>query len=193
MEGKLMFVMKINMDIKLRSKNKRALSTVIATLLIILLTVAAVVIVWKFVQNMVNPEKLAGTQSCFEATSGEKITINDYYTCYNKTSNTVQFSIDMKEVQVDSVLVSILVGGNSKSFTITNNDTNIANLGPYKGNLGEAVKLPGPNEGRTYVAGGFEAGAGKVDWIKIAPIINGKQCDPSDQTNQIEYCSLYEG
>lgn len=187
-----MFVMKINMDIKLRSKNKRALSTVIATLLIILLTVAAVVIVWKFVQNMVNPEKLAGTQSCFELTSGEKITINDYYTCYDKTSNTVQFSIDMKDAQVDAVVVSILVGGNSKSFTLTNNDTNISNLKPYKGNAGyNATRLPGKNEGRTYVAEGFESGVGKVDWIKIAPVIAGKQCDPSDETSQIDYCALY--
>jgi FlaG/FlaF family flagellin (archaellin) len=176
-----------------KDKNKKALSTVVATVLIILLTVVATAIVWTFVKGIVNPEKLEGTQSCFEATSGEKITINDYYTCYNKANNTVQvqFSIDMKDVKVDAVLVSILVGGNSKSFTLTNNDTNIPDLGPYKGNLGDPVKLPGPNEGRTYVAGGFESGAGKVDWIKIAPVINGKQCDSSDETYQIDYCSLY--
>jgi hypothetical protein len=173
-------------------KNKKGLSTVVATVLIILLTVVATAIVWTFVKNIVNPEKLQGTQSCFELTSGEKITLNDFYTCYNKTSNEVQFSIDIKDAQVDALVVSILVGGNSKSFTLTNNYTIIPNLKPYKGSQGEAVKLPGLNEGKTYVAEGFESGVGKVDWIKIAPVVAGKQCDASDETSQIDYCSLYE-
>jgi hypothetical protein len=173
-------------------KNKKALSTVIATVLIILLVLVSVAIVWKFIQNIVNPEKLDKAQSCFDATSSGKVTINDYYTCYNQTSNEVQFSIDIKDVTIDSLVVSILVGGNSKSFTLTNNDTIVPNLRPYKGSSGTTVKLPGKNEGKTYVAEGFEAGAGKVDWIKIAPVIAGQQCDASDETYQVDYCSLYE-
>lgn len=174
------------------TKNKKALSTVVATVLIILLTVVATAIVWTFVKGIVNPEKLEGTQSCFEVTSGEKVTINDFYTCYNQASNEVQFSINMKDIDVDAVVVSILIGGNSKSFTLTPNDTVIPNLRPYKGSSGSVVKLPGKNEGRTYVAEGFEADVGKVDWIKIAPIVNGKQCDASDQTYQVDYCGLFE-
>lgn len=188
-----MFVTKINMDINLwsKTKNKKALSTVIATVLLILLVTVAISVVWVFVNNIVK-ERTEGTQSCFDVESSEKVTINDYYTCSNLTYNEVQFSINIKDAEIDSLIISILVGGNSKSFTLTNTDTVVPNLRPYKGLYTEAVKLPGKNEGKTYVAGGFEQGAEKVDWIKIAPVIEKKQCGASDETYQVEYCSTFE-
>jgi FlaG/FlaF family flagellin (archaellin) len=188
------------MVIKLWSeiKNKKALSTVVATVLMILLVMVAASIVWAFVNNIVK-SKTEGVQSCFDATSSGKVTIEDSYTCYqpinNKTSNEVQFSINIGDVSIDSLIVSILVGGNSKSFTLTNNATDIPYLRPYTGDYGDTVKLPGKNEGKTYVAdfsAEFGQGAVKVDSIRIAPVVEGKQCDQSDETNQIDFCSLYE-
>lgn len=174
-------------------KNKKALSTVIATVLMILLVMVATAIVWEFVVNIAK-NQTEGVQSCFAATSSGKVAINDYYTCYNITSGEVQFSIDVKDVDIDSLVISILVGGNSKSFTLTNNYTVIPNLKPYKGNPGDAVKLPGKNEGDTYVAdfsSEFAQGVTKVDYIRIAPIVGEKQCEQSDETNQIDSCSLF--
>jgi hypothetical protein len=173
--------------------NKKALSTVIATVLLILLVVVATAIVWAFVKNIVT-DKTQGTQSCFEATSSQKVVINDYYTCYvNATNGEVQFSIDIGDVAIDSLVVSISVGGNSKSFTLTNDDTIIDNLKPYMGEYGTAVKLPAKNAGTTYVASGFNTQLSKVDSIKIAPVIDGKQCDLSDQTYQVDDCALLAG
>ena len=40
-----------------KSKNKKALSTVVATVIIILLTMAAITIVWVFTKNIVNKNK----------------------------------------------------------------------------------------------------------------------------------------
>ncbi|MCX6750604.1 MAG: hypothetical protein NTZ83_04050 [Candidatus Pacearchaeota archaeon] len=188
--------MKINMDTEsvLQTKNKRALSTVIATVLIILLVVVSTTIVWVFVRNIV-VSRTHGVDTCFNVEASDKVTINDYYTCYNQTSNEVQFSVSITDAQIDSLIVTILIGGNSRSFTLTNNDTVIQDLAPYKGNYGTPVKLPGTNEGRTYVANfttEFEQGVGKVDWIKIAPVIEEKQCGASDETYQVEDCGMFE-
>jgi uncharacterized protein (UPF0333 family) len=170
-------------------KNKKGLSTVIATVLLILLVVVATSIVWMFVNNIVKDSTDKRTQSCFNAISSSKVTINDYYTCYNSSSGKVQFSINIGDVDVEGVVVSILMGGNSRSFTITNQVQVINYLLPY-GNSGlTTVNLPIKNGGKTYIATGFQVNS-KVDSIKIAPIIEGKQCDMSDSTYQVDDCSL---
>jgi len=71
-------------------------------------------------------------------------------TCYNQTSNEVQFSIDIKSYNRFSGCINIS-WRNSKSFTLTNSDTIVPNLRPYKGASGSTVKLPGKNEGKTCV------------------------------------------
>lgn len=169
-------------------KNKKALSSVIATVLIILLVVASVTIVWAFVKNFID-NRTKSTQSCFDVESSEKVTINNYYTCYNKTLGEVQFSIDIEDVEIDSLVISILSEGNSKSFTLTNENTSNPNLKPYKGIYNTNVTLPEKNSGKTYVAGGFDIGS-KVDWIKIAPVIDDEQCGSSDETYQVDSCVL---
>ncbi|HOC97273.1 MAG TPA: hypothetical protein PKJ54_03255, partial [Candidatus Pacearchaeota archaeon] len=58
-----------------KSKNKKALSTVVATVIIILLTMAAITIVWVFVKNIVNENK-GKVESCFEVESSEKVNLN---------------------------------------------------------------------------------------------------------------------
>lgn len=169
-------------------KNKKGLSSVIATVLIILLVVSSVAIVWAFIKNFVD-NQTKGTQSCFDIESSEMVTINNYYTCYNSTAGEVQFSIDIKDAEIDSLVISILVGGSSKSFTLNNTAVGFSNLKPYKGNYGDDVKLPGKNEGLTYVASGFDIGS-KADWIKIIPTIDDEQCGASDETLKVDSCVI---
>jgi len=170
-------------------KNKKGLSTIIATVLVILLVTAATAIVWAFVNNIIS-DQTDGVQSCFEVESGEKVILNNYYTCFDSAQGEVRFSITLADADIDSLLVSIAAGGTSKSFTLTNIETVVTNLKPYQGETGEAVKLPGPNEGKTYVAEGFTPGL-SIDSIKIAPIIGEKQCGVSDSTYSIDDCSLF--
>ena len=169
-------------------KKNKGLSTVIATVLIILLVTISIGIVWKFISNIVNPDELEKAHSCFDVESSNTVTINSYYTCYNETF--VQFSISIEDVDIDGLVVTILTGGNSKSFTLTNDLAVIANLKYYEGAYGNNVSLPGKNEGKTYVAQGF-GDISKVDSIKIAPIVDGKQCGQSDATYQIDACYLF--
>jgi hypothetical protein len=62
-------------------------------------------------------------------------------------------------------------------------------LKPYRGNYGDGLKLPGKNEGLTYVASGFGTGS-NIDSIKIAPMIDDEQCSSSDETFKIDNCVL---
>jgi hypothetical protein len=178
-------------DFWFKMKNKKALSTVIATVLLILLVTVATAVVWTFVKNIVNKDKLDKEKSCFDVESSEKVTLNGYYTCYNQTSGEVQFSISIADADIDSLVVSILVGGNSRSFTLTNNITHNSDLKPYKGAYNGSIILPVKNAGKTYVGKGFE-NQSKVDWIKIAPVIDDKQCGESDSTYEVVYCSNLE-
>lgn len=88
-------------------KNKKAISGVIAAVIMIAVVMAAVIIVWGAVIPMVR-EQLKGTESCFGIF--EKVTINSMYTCYNSSSNSFQFSINIGDIDVEKVIVSISGG-----------------------------------------------------------------------------------
>lgn len=179
--------------------NKKALSTVVATVIIILLTVAAIAIVWTFVRNMVNENKNK-VESCFEVESSEKVILNPLYTCYiNQTVDggdaafeEVQFSINIADVTLESLVVAIEFGGESRSIKLNNTPTSYANIKPYGTgtNWGEAVVLPGENSGKTYVVNFEGTSATKVDLIRIAPVINGEQCGVTDKISDVVNCNL---
>ncbi|MGY4884758.1 MAG: archaellin/type IV pilin N-terminal domain-containing protein [Nanobdellota archaeon] len=180
------------MDTESVFRNKRALSTVIATVLIILLVVVSVTIVWTFVKNMVDDNLNEEAQTCLDLETTDKVALNGYYTCYNTTATPgeVQFSISLKDVQIDSLIISIAMDGNSQSFTLTNNATSYENLRPYTGNFNDPVQLPGKNAGKTYSASGFTGT--KVDSIIISPVVGGKQCGATSQMYQVVDCRSLE-
>ncbi len=164
-------------------KNKKGLSGVITAVLMIALAMAAVIIVWNVVNNLVS-EKLEETSSCFDVFG--KITINNRYTCYDDTNKGFQFSLNMGDLDVDEVLVSISGAGTTNSYSLSNTATAIAGLSPGLIGSGEGnVKLPSKNGGLTYNANMSV----KPDSVQIAPKISGKQCEVSDTLNQIDSCS----
>lgn len=167
--------------------NKRGLSGVVAVVILIALTVAVISIVWVVINNLVTSE-LEGAESCYGVF--EKVTINHQYTCYNSSSNMFQFSINIADIKLDAVLVSISGEGITKSFKITNDASTIENVATYTG--GSLIKLPETNGGLTYVydltAGGF---SGSPDKMQIAPIVNTKQCGASDSLSEIENCFIF--
>ena len=170
-------------------RNKSGLSAVVATLLLILLVITATVIVWNSISNLIR-DKTEGAQTCFEVGLSEKIRINEDYTCYNTTdalNKKVHFSIGLGEIEIESLLVSISSGGNSKSFTLTNIESSIPGLVNYPDGSTN-IKLPPKNGGRTYVAEGFSSN--ELDWIKIAPTIDGTFCDVADTVTQIDDCGI---
>jgi hypothetical protein len=193
-----MFAMKNNMATQFlfKNKKKKALSTVVATVLIILLTVVSVGIVWGFVRGILNP---VVTNKCYAVqTNPELVTLGDAYTCYNDTSEELQLMINIGDIEIDGLLVSVLANGASRSFILTNNDTLISNpsVRYYQSDNGgtpsvpELVKLPVKNAGLTYQIGGF-TGVKKIDTIRIAPTVEGRDCEATDITNEIDNCKLF--
>jgi flagellin-like protein len=64
-------------------KNKKGISAIVATVLIILITVAAVTIIWAAIIPMIQ-ENLAGSQECLAASSA--MTVKSEYSCVRQNS-----------------------------------------------------------------------------------------------------------
>ena len=146
--------------------------------------IATVVIVWTVVSNLVE-SGLEDAESCMG--SYGKVSINSLYTCYNSTSGNLQFSIKIKDIELDSILVSISSAGSTKSYTITNEAKTFAHLANYGSGVfnNDSVKMPDKNSGLTYLENTFTE---TPDLIEIAPIINRKQCEMSDSLSGIDDC-----
>lgn len=164
--------------------SKKGISSIIATLLLVALTVVLVAIVWVVVNGIVNP-KIAQSSACFG--NYNLVTLNSQYTCYNSSTNSVKFSLNVGNVNVTGIVVSILNNVQSESFTLTNQSQVIANLNLYDGTT--SVAAPGPNSGITYIYNWPDSNA--PNSIEIAPIINGQQCSSSDSISQISNCNLF--
>jgi hypothetical protein len=164
--------------------DKRGLSAVISVLILVALVVGMVSFVWVIVNNLVS-EEIEGVESCFGVF--DSVLINDRYTCYDSATNDVQFSIEMKDIEIEKLLISIVDSStkSSLSFEITNELKVVADLSAYPS--GNQVVLPGKNSGRTYVATGF---SGEPSSIEIVPIINGEVCDVSDTLYDIPNCAI---
>lgn len=167
--------------------NKRGLSQVISTVILILLAVIAAGVIWYAVKTLVD-ESLEETEACFNIF--EKVTLNNKYTCYNKSSNESNFYISVADIEIDEVLVSISNQESSDSFKITNQGDTFSYLREYSGNYNEIVTLPSENAGKTYVVNTTILGVEDPTSIEIAPIIDNNQCEVSDSIFGIDDCVL---
>lgn len=160
-------------------KYKKGLSAVVATLLLVLLSVVAVGIVWGVINNMVK-EGLESSEACYDIFG--KISINKAYTCWDTSSSEFQFSINREEIDVDKIIVSIAAESATNSYEIPGSDSNMKK---YGGTYGETLALPENNAGLTYVIKGLSE---VPDSITIIPVINEEQCDAVDVLYDIENC-----
>ena len=164
--------------------SKKGLSAIITTLLLVMLTLVAVGIFWGVIMPMIK-EKTESSKACFG--NYGKVTINSLYTCYDSTLNQVHFSLNIGDIDVDEVLVSVSSAGATKAYTLTNTEQQITGLANYSstGFGTDLIVLPGKNAGKTYISNEF---AEKPDLIQIAPVINEQQCEVSDTLSGIEFC-----
>src|SRR3990170_8991358 len=157
--------------INIMTKNKKGVSAVIGTVILIALTIGVVAIVWAVVSNLVE-ENISSSESCFGVFG--KVTLNPRYTCYNNTAGAgadeLWFSISVGDIEkVDDILVAISGGGTTTSFKIL--EDNPAELSYYPGRT-RPVGIPGEGQGLTYI---YELPASFTqapDRIEIAFIID---------------------
>jgi hypothetical protein len=177
------------MEKKLNYKNKKGLSTIVVTLILIVLSLVAVGIVWGFVNNMLR-KQVSSSEACYG--NYNKVTLNEQYTCYETvagatTTYNLHFSVSMGDVSIDKLIVSVSSGNAVRSYEIDNTLKTVSGLRAIPYIAAPNIKLPDKNAGLTYNATGF---SGKIDTIKISPVISGNQCDVSDTISQFEDCRL---
>lgn len=175
-----------NFSLLLLPKRNKGLSEVVATVIIIMLVIIATAAIWSVTSNFIN-EKTTDSKSCFDVDFSERVVFNGEYTCYNSSSDEVQFSVNIGDVNISKIAVTILAGGSSKSFELTPIESNISGLYNYP-SKSASIKMPSPNSGQTYIATGISQ---TPDWIKIAPYVGDKSCNPTDTIYELEDCSLF--
>jgi hypothetical protein len=172
---------------KLLHYNKKGLSTIITTLLLITLSIAAVALVWSFASNMVK-HQIKNSEAC--QGNYNKVTLNGEYTCYENpgTGNYyLRFSLSIGDVTPEKVIVAVSSSGTVRSYEITNITGTVSGLTMYpSGSLN--IVLPPKNGGYTYRTG---TSSEKFDSIKIAPVFGGTQCEMSDSIVEIADCALW--
>ena len=163
-------------------KNRKGLSTVLATVIIVGLTVAMGAIIWAVVSNLVG-SNLEESKACFGVL--DQVKLNNDFTCYNPTTDKLQFSLTVGDININGILVSVAFRGSSQSATLTDQLQNIANVKNYPDGS-DGVKIPDKNAGLTYLFNGITS---KPLSVGIIPIINGEQCGSTDTLHEIDDCT----
>ena len=162
--------------------NKRGISAVVATVLMILITIAAVTIIWAAIIPMINNQLDKG-QACFDAIS--QVSLPDQgYTCVSFDGKNVTLQIKRGSMDLDLVDAQVIFssGGNSYSFALSNPATTIVPSGE--------ITFPNINEGRVYVIDTSSI-TSEIETVEIAPVVQiGKSqevCDVSS-SRKLKIC-----
>jgi len=160
---------------------KKAVSALVATVLLILITVAAVGIIWGAIMPMINQATQYG-QSCMNARL--QIDTDQGYTCYN-TSGVVLANIARGAEDFIPTGLQLVVsgGGQSKVFKVSDKQIPSAGINQLPSNYsGNTLDVPGTNEARTYVV---SSGMTVTSELAVAPIVKvgntEKVCDVSSR------------
>jgi len=167
---------------------KRGLSGVVSVVIIIAVVMAAGVLVWNFVENMIS-DRIESTEVCSEAT--QNVVINNDYTCYEMINKSIRLSIGVKDIELDGLLIAINSKEFSKTRTISKDAKTFQDIKNYPSRSG-SVAIPGKNSGDTYLVTGLEGMSRDTIRISISPIINGEQCGTSDTMNNVYSCSAFD-
>jgi hypothetical protein len=145
------------------NKNKKAISAVVATVLIILITVAAVTIIWAAVVPLINDKLKSGTV-CLDAVSQIQL-LDEGYTC--KASDGHNISIQVKHLNkmfdLTDIQVLVSAGGDTTVFRVENDTTTLVPTGTN-------IPLPSANEEKVYVIDTHLI-VGDISEVQIAPIV----------------------
>ncbi len=161
---------------------KKAMSEVVTTIIMVVLVLALIAVVWGVINNMVNKE-LKNTEACFG--NFNKVSINEAYTCYNLSSGGFDFSVSVGDTNVDKIIIMLGSQGTTSSITLNSTSQNITGVKNYPSNT-TGVSAPGANSGKTYIYYGFSSAP---EYIRVSPVIGGETCQESDSLTNIEDCS----
>jgi len=168
-------------DIKKRKMitNKKGIEALVATVLLILITIAAVGIVWGAVMPIIR-QNIESSQNCYG--SGLEIKQGGY-TCFDSINHQIQLQIGRgeKSINITDIQVSLSSAGTSKSFKIVKDSSNLIS----------GRGIPNENEEIAYLINGSKLGFTTVDSASIAAILkvgNTESLCPANQPVAISAC-----
>jgi flagellin-like protein len=173
-------------------KSKRGLSEVVSTVLLILLTVAAAVIVSSFSIKFVMDYISKG--DCIKYAQMVEIINNPEYTCYNSTSGNENMRIQIGIKDLESKYYDKLIGfkvilynnGVSNSYDITNGTGGSGNVRMIRDNASEIITIPGIASEKTYIITGITS---KPNSTIVYPVLKDKSCaEAKSELNIIDNC-----
>lgn len=170
-------------------RNKKGLSPIITTILLVALVIAVVGVVWVVVSNLVKGG-IGGAESCFGIVG--KVTLNPAYTCFESgTDSNVTFSITRTDIDMDSLFISISgQGGIIKSFVLNSTSqtlSDLVNYHPTAASRTTGTAFPGKNQGKTYVYNG-SLFSSAPDRVELAITVGGNSCGTVDSIEEISNC-----
>jgi len=143
-------------------KNKKGISAIVATVLIILITVAAVTIIWAAIIPMISNQLESGT-ICLDAVSAVQLR-DEGYTCYETDDNTdgtynvsLHVARTAKAFDLADIQVLVSVGGDTKSFDLVGDS------------LYAVGDMPGPNSAEVFVI--TDVTFNESTKVQIAPVV----------------------
>jgi len=143
---------------------KKGISAVVATVLIILITVAAVTIIWAAVIPMISDKLESGTV-CLDAVSQVRL-LDEGYTCVSSDGANVSIQVKhlSKSFNLADLQVLISAGGDTTVFQVSNATSTIVPVGA-------SIPLPGVNEEKVYIIN-TSAIIGTIEQVQIAPVVS---------------------
>ena len=141
--------------------NKRGISELISTVLIILITISAASLIYSFVSPLIR-DAMAESKLCSDA--GLEIVRED--SCYNADSNEAIIGISAGANSEISGISVVLAGEGTVSARLSNGT--VSGVREYGAEDGTSIELPLPDEGRTYI---IKTGQNVPGSVTIYPIV----------------------
>ncbi|MBI2124437.1 hypothetical protein HYT92_01465 [Candidatus Pacearchaeota archaeon] len=162
--------------IKINSMHrKKAVSEVIATVLIILIVITAIAIITPILINFAR-SKLTQGQSCFDMLG--KLSFDDSgYACSNSTGTFV--TINVGDIDIDEIKAVVYKSGSSTPLTIKNGTA--ADVEMFGGNT--SIQLPPKGGSLTYAL--KCSGCTNAESASLIARANGRDCDQATDTTEL--------
>jgi len=161
-------------------KSKKAVSAVVASLLLVVITIIAVIMVWQFIKIQIIDKNIKES-ACYEYRDYVRVVGSDY-TCYNITDTRLQIERSSDDKAIEGISVTISSEDSSKAYTLKNG-TSTTGVKMNSGSYQDTIILPNLGESKTYLFSGIIGTS-----ASITVITNGKSCDVIRQNYDIEKC-----
>ncbi len=145
-------------------ENKRGISSLIATVLMILITISMTMVIYNATRSYMNPEQ---SLKCNEL----NLEIKNDWTCYDRTRNETQVSIMRGEQDIQLSSLQVQIFGNGKATTTKISEGSAVNGVWEYASTTANMTLPKISEVRTYVFNNSIIGIKDPETVSVAPVI----------------------